>query len=903
MAKRKHLTIIEIEDRVKRMLKSNEGFDISAFASLFDFSSVSVTRAKNAFANGAPFVIKNKIYYDKVDTDILLALDEVEQSYSALKSKPRIILICGRDSIAALDTKTKDTLSIKLTELASYAEFFLVWNGIERIDYQAENQADRKAAERIAKVYDIVAKDNPDANSHAFNLFLIRILFLLFAEDTGIMDKSIFTNVLKNRTNADGSDFNEVIRDLFRILDIPSHDRGESAEWLRSFPYVNGKLFEEQHIDLTFSKESRKLLIEAGELLNWNDINPDILGSMIQAVASVETRHSAGMHYTSVPNIMKVIKPLFLDALTEEYNKLHSKYKENELKHITDKTRQDNKKNILSELYILHSRISNIKFLDPACGSGNFLIIAYKEIRRLEIKIMRLISQIESKGIMPISLIHLGNFYGIEIDDFAHEVAKLSLWIAEHQMDIEMKKFFPASTANILPLKEAGNIVQGNALHIDWETILPHNLEDEIYIMGNPPYNGARKKNTEQKKDLEKVLKKYKVSPGNIDYIAAWFIKGSEYISGTKAKLAMVSTNSIVQGVNVALWPEVFKNGVEINFAYQSFRWRNNAKDNAGVIVVIIGLSGEPETQKWIFSDSSIKSVYNISPYLTEGDNIVVKQVDASISGLPDMLLGSMANDGGNLIMSQEEYENLISDNPETKDIIRKFIGSKEYINSLIKYIIYIDNDNIEDWLTIPEVANRVKKVEIHRMKSSREETRKLAITPHRIAESRHQDKTKVIVPRVSSENRRYVPMGFLDKTTVVKDSAMVIYDAPMWLLGLLESRMHMVWLRAIGGKLKTDYRYSATLVYNTFPILNLSAQRKNEIARVMTEILDLREFEGGTLANLYDNDKMPESLRKKHEELDGIVDRAYRQQKFESDEERLSVLLQLYKEMTANVQ
>ena len=344
MAKRKHLTIIEIEDRVKRMLKSNEGFDISAFASLFDFSSVSVTRAKNAFANGAPFVIKNKIYYDKVDTDILLALDEVEQSYSALKSKPRIILICGRDSIAALDTKTKDTLSIKLTELASYAEFFLVWNGIERIDYQAENQADRKAAERIAKVYDIVAKDNPDANSHAFNLFLIRILFLLFAEDTGIMDKSIFTNVLKNRTNADGSDFNEVIRDLFRILDIPSHDRGESAEWLRSFPYVNGKLFEEQHIDLTFSKESRKLLIEAGELLNWNDINPDILGSMIQAVASVETRHSAGMHYTSVPNIMKVIKPLFLDALTEEYNKLHSKYKENELKHITDKTRQDNKK-------------------------------------------------------------------------------------------------------------------------------------------------------------------------------------------------------------------------------------------------------------------------------------------------------------------------------------------------------------------------------------------------------------------------------------------------------------------------------------------------------------------------------------------------------------------------------
>ncbi|EGV02240.1 hypothetical protein HMPREF9950_0858 [Streptococcus oralis SK313] len=560
---------------------------------LYDIPKTSITRAKSKFDNGEPFVIKNKLHYEEIEGDVVITIDAIAQSIKEQKSKPRYILVNDYSDIAAIDTKTHETLNIPIEELPANADFFLAWNGIEKADYQAENPADRKAAERFAKLYDVVAKDNPDANEHAFNLFLIRVLFLLFAEDTGIMNKGSFTNVLKTRTAEDGSNFNEVIKELFAILDINELARSGKDEWLLEFPYVNGKLFGEPHVDLTFSKVSRELLIEAGELLNWNEINPDILGAMIQSVASAEDRHVAGMHYTSVPNIMKVIKPLFLDDLTEVFETLKLRSEENELKDITEKTRNDNKRSIINELSALLTRISNIKFLDPASGSGNFLIIAYKEIRRLEIKILQLLGDLQNNDSMPLSVIHLGNFNGIELDDFAHEVARLSLWIAEHQMNKELEEAIPGTIAELLPLKDAGNIVCTNALRIDWNEVLPHSDTDEVYLIGNPPYLGSNKwtKNSQMQKDMEIVFKDRGVYK-KLDYISAWFIKASDFIKERNISSAFVTTNSVTQGEQAPiLWEKIFTSGIDIQFGVQNFKWSNSAKDPAAVVVQIIGLS------------------------------------------------------------------------------------------------------------------------------------------------------------------------------------------------------------------------------------------------------------------------------------------------------------------------
>lgn len=914
MAKNKVLSITEIEDGVKRLLSKSSGDDfITQFLALYDIPKTSITRAKSKFDKGGPFIIKNKLHYEEIEGDVVIAIDAIAQSIKEQKSKPRYILVNDYSDIAAIDTKTHETLNISIEELPANADFFLAWNGIEKADYQSENPADRKAAERFAKLYDVVAKDNPDANEHAFNLFLIRVLFLLFAEDTGIMKKGSFTNVLKTRTHEDGSNFNEIIKELFAILDINESARSGKDEWLLEFPYVNGKLFGEPHVDLNFSKVSRELLIEAGELLNWNEINPDILGAMIQSVASAEDRHVAGMHYTSVPNIMKVIKPLFLDDLTEAFETLKLCSEENELKDITEKTRNDNRKSIINELGSLLTRISKIKFLDPASGSGNFLIIAYKEIRRLEIKILQLLGNLQNNDSMPLSVIHLGNFNGIELDDFAHEVARLSLWIAEHQMNKELEEAIPGTIAELLPLKDAGNIVCANSLRVDWDEVTHFSKEDEIYIMGNPPYIGAKKQTPSQKEELEYALdgnKKYK----KIDYIAGWFYKGAKFIAKYNASLAFVTTNSISQGEQVAMiWPGIFK-FAQIFFAYGSFKWSNSAKNNAGVTVAIIGLTSKVEHKdKFLFSDDIKKKVSSIGPYLAEGDEIIVATAKSSIAGFPNAYLGCLPLDGGNFIFDETERNEFIQEYPYLSNLMKKYIGSSELIKQDYRYVLWMNEADYSEHKDNPVISERVEKVRNFRKNGGQsaqgavdrsyefftKNQREQAISNNR-EHSKKEMKT-IIIPRVSSENRSVVPMGIVGEDTVVSDSATAVYNAPMWLLGLLESRMHMVWLRSIGGKLKTDYRYSAGLVYNTFPIQNLSTQRKNEMSRVMTEILDLREYEGGTLADLYNRDSMPESLRKKHEELDGIVDRAYQQRPFESDEDRLGTLLKLYQEMTTN--
>lgn len=831
--------------------------------------------------------------------------------------------------IYAKDTKTSDSLAIHFEDLPIYAEFFLALNGIEKADYQKENPADIKAAERFTKIYDELIKINSElakkeADGKSFNLFLIRSLFLYFCEDTEIIAKGSFTNILKTRTDIDGSNLNSVMEELFLVLDMPEDKRHTTPEWLKKFPYVNGKLFREPHLNLKFNTLTRKLLIEAGELLNWNEINPDILGAMIQTVANKEERQVSGMHYTSVTNILKVIKPLFLDNLQEEYQKLSDRADDYVKRKITEKQRREQQRNIIKDLNNLLERMSKIKFLDPACGSGNFLIITYKELRKLEIYILVKIREVQDalkeKNVyqgefLKQSKIKLKQFSGIELDDFAHEVAKLSLYIAEHQMNVEMMESLADYQPRILPLQESGNIVHSNALRLDWNDVVPQDVNDEIYIMGNPPYIGYSPQNADQKEDLFLAVGKdlkYK----SLDYISGWFYKAANFIEYSNSKFAFVTTNSICQGEQVPLIWEYLLEKVEIEFTYTSFKWSNSAKNSAAVIVAIIGLANKNNIKsKRVIYDENLQRIEtsNITPYLTLGESIIVRPATEH-KFLPKLVLGSMPKDGGGLIISEEEeYKKIISNYPELKENIKIYLGSSELIKGNKRYVIWLNELEYHKLNDNPEINRRVNIVKEMRLNSKAESTRELAKIPWEFAQkgdyteaydkyksSAKSDFLQIIIPRHSSENRDYLPLGFVGEETIVADSAMVVYNAPIWLLGILESRMHMIWLRSVGGRLKTDYRYSAGMVYNTFPIPKLSTNRKTILEEAVWEMLDVREEEGGTLAELYGgaNKPMNVRLREAHEKIDGIVERAYKQEPFKSDDERLSVLLKLYQEM-----
>ncbi|MCK1189766.1 class I SAM-dependent DNA methyltransferase [Streptococcus uberis] len=912
------LNILSIEDKLKELIKKyNKETFFYDFISLYDFPKTTITRLRNDCGKE----VKNKVIFDVISEQLSPAarVIEIEKEISSKKSKPRFIIVTNFKEFASKDSKTFDTLNISFSELPLYAEFFLPWNGIEKVDYSKENPADIKAAERFTRLYDELRKINQfedkTEQEKEFNLFLIRLLFLLFAEDTEIMPKSIFTKTVKKRSSEDGSDLNQLFNDIFSSLD--KFNRSEEPNWLQNFPYVNGKLFTDAKTELTFDKKTRKLIIEAGELLNWNEINPDILGAMIQTVASKEHRSNTGMHYTSVENIMKLIKPLFLDKLIQSYENILEKINANEDKDITMRTRRDNRKSYQKELEELLERLANIKFLDPACGSGNFLIITYKELRRLEINILKILRELKSDieiDLFEKSVISLNNFYGIEIDDFAHEVARLSLWIAEHQMNVELDEALSFKQA-LLPLKDAGNIIQGNALRLDWNEILPHNKEDEIYLIGNPPYIGSKLQNKNQKEDLKVTIGeklKYKL----MDYIVGWFFKGANFISSANAKLAYVTTNSICQGEQVSyLWPHLLEKS-EIDFAYTSFKWGNSAANNAGVSVVILGLANRDngEVSKYLF-DGSFNQITtsHINPYLTIGEDVLVETSRVVLNNLPKMVFGNMPRDGGHLIIKDiNERDEIIDKNPELGTYIKRYIGSEEFINDKSRYVFWLNKTTYQNVKNIPVVKQKIENVRVSRLASSKVDTRKAAERPFEFAERVRYDTAysnflasgadefiQILVPATSSENREYIPMGFVGEETIVSNSAYVIYNSPIWLLGLLQSRMHMVWLRAIGGKLKTDYRYSAGLVYNTFPVPELSSYRKNMLEEAVFKILDLREELGGSLAELYDREKMPQSLRDAHHQLDELVDRAYKETAFQNDEERLCHLLKLYKEMT----
>jgi hypothetical protein len=880
----------EIEQNVKRIienfLKENFLYDLLL---AYGISKTSITRLKSGDFNlskvEGEILYKKKIFFKQQPTDKLLsAIESLTKEERILKHSPRFAVVTDYKNLVVKDLKLGKNLDISIKDLPNHYAFFLPLAGSEVYHSTNDNEADRNAAYKMAQLYDLLITQNPNVyNSkesiHNLNIFLSRLLFCFFAEDTEIFDgDSIFTHTLYQHTNEKGIDTHLFLDRLFDRLNTEKA-KGFPAHFTQ-FPYVNGGLFRDKIASPVFTAKARKILVELGEL-NWRDINPDIFGSMIQAVVIPEYRSDLGMHYTSVPNIQKLIKPLFLDALYEEFENCKT----------------------IPQLRKLINRIAKIKFFDPACGSGNFLIITYKEIRLLEIKILQRIIDLSPTPAMEFTSIQLSQFYGIELDDFAHEMAILSLWLAEHQMNkvFEEMLFDYGKSKPILPLKQAGKIVQGNAAREDWKTVCPIGQNDEVYIIGNPPYLGSRKQKAEQKDDLKFVFshfKKYK----DLDYISIWLYKATNYIKGNNAKSAFVSTNSICQGEQVALiWPYIFGAGIKIHFAYTSFKWTNNAKGNAGVSVIILGLGNENEPKMpTLFIGNIKREVENINAYLIPSkNNIFVNQQNHSISKLPKINHGNMPADDGKFLFDTSEKNAFLAKEPKAEKWFKKLVSAREYLNGRERWCLWLEKITDKELKELPEIRKVVEDVRKIRLKSSRPQ---LAEVPHLFAQiTQPENKNCIIIPRVSSENRDYLPIDILDGSEYkVTDSFFTIATNEPYILGIVSSRMHMVWTVNIGGKLETRIQYSKTLCYNTFPFPDITVKQKENLNLYVFAILDERaKHPEKTMAQLYDPDKMPKGLKQAHEELDRAVEQCYRLQPFTSDTERLEYLFKLYEEMT----
>ena len=825
-------------------------------------------------------LIKNLVAYRACPSMLMdETLNALKTDATIAKATPRILMVSDGERILAYDPKERETYENPLNKLWIDFQFFYPLCGIERYRGIEENPADVKAAEKMAKLHDEIRAYNDFSSNddlHELNLFMTRLLFCYFAEDTGIFTDNLFTASIARYTQEDGSDLSAYLSTAFEVMD--KEDRKDIPTIFTQFPYVNGGLFSKRIRIPQMGRRARKLIIECGEL-NWKDINPDIFGSMIQAVVSPSQRGTLGMHYTSVPNIMKVIQPLFLDDLYEAYTQAKSNIKK------------------LRQLLI---RISKMKFFDPACGSGNFLIIAYKELRKLEIQIWKQIGELSGGFELPFVNIQLTQFYGIEIDDFAHEVASLSLRLAEHQMNRKFTAEFANVSISALPLGHSGNIVHGNACRVDWNVVCPHTKEEEVFVFGNPPYLGSRNQKESHKDDMSLVLScipSYK----RLDYIANWFLKGYNYIFNSNAQLAFVSTNSICQGEQLVLWDTLLKNNVEIGFAYRTFNWTNNAKGKAGVSVIIVNLRNKKGEVCRIFKEGKKIETSIITPNLSnENSYVLVVKETKSISNFPEMRRGNMPNDKELLRLSVSEKDELISQYPTASTFIRRQIGSEEFIKGLERYCFWISNEMLMEALSIPFIKKRVDAVRDYRLNSKDKTLHEQAERAHQFREFFECTDQSLLIPIVSSGKRKYIPMGFVANGTIVPNSAQVVYDANIFLFGVLTSLMHNCWVKVNAGRMRSDFRYSIFLCYNTFPFPKISDSKKQEIEEAAEEVLLVREdYPGKTLAELYDPDKMPDDLREAHHKLDLIVESCYQDKPFANDEERLECLFKLYEKMT----
>ncbi|HHA1463546.1 TPA: class I SAM-dependent DNA methyltransferase [Enterobacter kobei] len=831
------------------------------------------------------------------------------------KAKAKFILATDGKDFEAEDLISGQTVACAFKDFPDHFGFFLSLAGISTVRQISEDAFDIRATSRLNRLYVELLKDNPEWGTaerrHDMNKFMARLIFCFFAEDTDIfIGKRRFTDTIAQMSERDASNMHEVISELFRAMNTPRDERTavDIPRWATEFPYVNGALFSGSVEVPRFSRIARSYLLHVGNL-DWTRINPDIFGSMIQAITEDEERGELGMHYTSVPNILKVLNPLFLDELRAKLDEAG-----------------DNPRMLLN----LRKRMARIRVFDPACGSGNFLVIAYKEMRAIEAEINQRRSEPDRASDMPLT-----NFRGIELRDFPAEIARLALVIAEYQCDV-LYRGQKLALAEFLPLRSDNWITCGNALRLDWLSICPptgtsvklkaddvfdspldqaeidfENEGGETYICGNPPYLGSKWQSATQKADLGALFDGRVKNWKSLDYVAGWFLKAADYGTHTSSSAAFVATNSICQGQQVPiLWPEIFATGNVIVFAHTSFKWANLASHNAGVTVVIVGISVIPSPTRRLFSikDGShdlveCKQVENINAYLVAAPNIEVQPATRPKNGLTPMQFGNHPYYGAALILSNGEAGHLVARSPEVARFVRPFYGSKEFIDAAPRACLWISEPEVEAALAIPAIANRVEDVARSRRAATKDASaQKLADAPWRFREQTMGNSHALIVPRVSSENRPYLPVGLLEPHCVIQEKAFALYDAPLWNLALIASRLHLVWIATVCVRLEMRFSYSNTLGWNTFPVPILTEKMRADLTRCAEEILLAREHHfPATISDLYDPEKMPSDLRAAHDRNDEVLERIYIGRRFKNDTERLEKLFDLYTQITSS--
>jgi len=863
------------------------------------------------------------------------AYQQAKEYLKAIRQEelPKYILVSDFENFKLYDLEEDKLIEFKLPELVSNVHHLGYLLGYQKKIYREQDPANIKAAELMGKLHDRLKEIG--YTGHSLEVYLVRILFCLFSEDTTIFNKRQFQEYIEQRTNIDGSDLAAKLHELFQVLNTPDNKRFKNLdEQLTEFPYVNGKLFEENLPTASFDTKMRQALLDCCQI-EWSKISPAIFGSMFQSVMNPTERRNIGAHYTSENNILKLIKPLFLDDLWAEFEIVKSS------------------KNKLMEF---HKKLSTLKFLDPACGCGNFLVITYRELRLLELEILRILYKTEQVlDVRDIIWLDVDQFYGIEIEEFPARIAEVAMWLIDHQMNMQISNEFGQYFIR-LPLKKSAMIANGNALKIDWQNLLnPVNTVDIVakhaniymvnepqpvqygtvnvqaetvkihkgkkpeeqsqvrfdYILGNPPFVGKKEQNPEQKSDMELIWSGVK-GAGVLDYVTCWYFKAANYIQNSNTRVAFVSTNSISQGEQVGiLWSLLFsKFNIKIHFAHRTFKWSNEAKGKAAVHVIIIGFGNYDTSDKKIFEYEDIKGeaheikVKNINPFIVEGKDITVENRKSPICRVPEMNYGSMPIDKGNLILSDEERKYALNNEPFIKDVIKRYTGGDEFINNKKRWCLWLKNTEPNFIRKSDFILDRIEKTRKFRLSSGRAATNRLAETPMLFGEIRQPVTSYIIIPKVSSENRKYIPIGILEPETIASGSALIIPNANLFMFGIINSVMHMVWMKSTCGRMKSDFQYSASIVYNNFPWPeNPTRVQEINIEKAAQKILDIRDlFPNSSLADLYDPLSMPPELVKVHNELDRAVDLAYRSQPFVSEANRMEFLFELYEKYTADL-
>ena len=911
------MNAVEIEQALTDL--AGQPFDSAEFPfqflAAFGNKATTIARLRKGDSNGSDVpggvLQRNHIHLAVADSgQVAETLTALKASPKTAQAKAKFVLATDGTTMEAEELATGDAIACDFPAFPDHFGFFLPLAGISTIKEIKDNPIDVRATGRLNKLYVELLRENPDwattARRPDMNHFMARLIFCFFAEDTDIFPgMDLFTTTVDRMSERDGSNLHEVLGTIFRAMNLKTAERQQAGlpRWAAEFPYVNGGLFSGSTDVPRFTRTARAYLYQAGQL-NWKEINPDIFGSMIQAVADDEERGALGMHYTSVPNILKVLNPLFLDDLRAQLE-----------------AAGDNKIKLLN----LRKRMAHIRVFDPACGSGNFLVIAYKQMRDIEAQINRLRGEADQPSEIPIN-----NFRGIELRDFPAEIARLALIIAEFQCDV-LYRGQKEALKDVLPLDNQNWITRGNALQLDWMTICPpsgtgvkmasedlfntsmdqsevdfENEGGETYICGNPPYLGARNQGEEQKADMQALFGKLITNWKSLDYVAGWLIKASDFCGRTKGAAALVATNSICQGVHVPLlWPLIFEHVSKITFAHTSFKWSNLASHNAGVTVVIVGVTSEPGRVRRIFSTSEDgstieKQVDYINAYLVAGSDVIVEKSPKPL-GVPfEMASGNTPIDGGNLLLSRSELNTLGLTPAQEKRFIRRIYGSNEFVRNLARYCLWIEDKNLAEAVTIPTIETRVNAVRALRLKGGMT-ARDIADKPHQFQRMIAATDTTIAVPVITSENRDFLPCGLLPRNSVISNKCFALYDAPIWSVALIASRLHWIWIGAVCPRLEMRFSYSNTLGWNTFPVPIMTEQNRADLTACAQEILLARESHfPATIADLYDPENMPDDLRRAHEKNDEVLERIYIGRKFKNDTERLEKLFDLYTKMTA---